>query len=165
MNIAQRIKAPGPKKILALDGGGIRGMMTVEVLGQIEALLRSKLGKGPEFVLADYFDFVAGTSTGAIIAACISLGMSVQAIREFYVNCGAEMFDKASFLRRFRYKYEDEKLAGKMQNIFGKSTTSLDCPGCASSPDATGRAPFVAEDCEVALQRIRPRQKPIINVS
>lgn len=121
--VAARIRSPGPKKILALDGGGIRGMMTVEVLAEIENLLRQKLGRGDDFVLADYFDFVAGTSTGAIIAACISVGMKVSDIRTFYLSSGEEMFDKAFLLRRFRYKYEDEKLAAKMQQVFGRDTT------------------------------------------
>jgi patatin-like phospholipase/acyl hydrolase len=109
--------------MLALDGGGIRGMITVEVLGAIEDLLRKKLNKGPQFVLSDYFDFVAGTSTGAIIAACISLGMKVSDIRDFYISSGKEMFDKAFLLKRFRYKYEDEKLAAKMRDVMGKDTT------------------------------------------
>jgi Patatin-like phospholipase len=123
MTVAERIKAPGQKKILAFDGGGIRGMLTVEVLGAIESLLRRELKSGPEFVLADYFDFVAGTSTGAIIATCVSLGMKVDDIRKFYIASGQEMFDKASILKRFRYKYEDEKLSGKMQEVFGRDTT------------------------------------------
>lgn len=118
-----RMQSPGPKKILALDGGGIRGMMTVEVLAEIESLLRQELRRGEDFVLADYFDFVAGTSTGAIIAACISLGMKVSDIRDFYISSGEEMFDKASVLKCFRYKYEDERLAGKLQEVFGKDTT------------------------------------------
>jgi patatin-like phospholipase/acyl hydrolase len=123
MNVLERIHTTGPKKILALDGGGIRGMIAVEVLGAIENLLREKLKKDPNFVLADYFDFVAGTSTGAIIAACISLGMKVDTIRDFYVNSGPDMFDKASILKRFRYKFEDDKLAERMRGIFGKDTT------------------------------------------
>lgn len=52
-----RIQFPGSKKILALDGGGIRGMATVEVLAEIENLLRQKTGRGNAFQLADYFDF------------------------------------------------------------------------------------------------------------
>ena len=118
-----RMQFPGAKKILALDGGGIRGMMTVEVLAEIESQLRQKLGRGEDFVLADYFDFVSGTSTGAIIAACIALGMKVSDIRAFYISSGEEMFDKAFLLKRFRYKYGDEKLAAKMQAVFGKDTT------------------------------------------
>lgn len=123
MNLADRIAKPGPKKILALDGGGIRGLLSVEVLARIEALLRERLGRGEDFTLADYFDFVAGTSTGAIIAACIALGMRVADIRDFYIGSGAEMFDKASVLKRFRYRYEDDKLAGRMQGVFGRDTT------------------------------------------
>ncbi len=44
-----RIQSPGTKKILALDGGGIRGMVTVEVLAEIESQLRQKTGRGNAF--------------------------------------------------------------------------------------------------------------------
>ena len=122
MTLEERITKPGQKKILALDGGGIRGMMTVEVLAGVEKILRDKLDND-KLVLADWFDFFAGTSTGAIIATCLSLGMSTDEIRHFYLASGKEMFDKASLLRRFRYKYEDEKLAGKLKEVIGDDTT------------------------------------------
>ena len=67
--LIQRMQSPGPKKILACDGGGILGLMSVEILAKLEDDLRQKLGAKADFVLADYFDFVCGTSTGAIIAA------------------------------------------------------------------------------------------------
>lgn len=123
MNIAEKISSSGQKKILTLDGGGIRGMISVEVLGAIETLLCKKLDKGPDFVLADYFDFVAGTSTGAIIAACISLGMKVDTIRKFYVENGEQMFEKAVLRKRFRHKFKDKKLADRMKDTFGAKTT------------------------------------------
>ena len=125
-HLIPRITAQGKKKILALDGGGIRGMITIEVLAEIERVLRQKLNRGDDFRLAHFFDFVAGTSTGAIIAACISSGMAVSDIREFYEDSGKEMFDKVfrlNLFKRFRTKYEDEKLAGKLQKVFGKTTT------------------------------------------
>lgn len=117
MTLEERITAAGQKKILTLDGGGIRGMMTVEVLAGIEKILREKQQK-PGLVLADWFDFFAGTSTGAIIATCLSLGMSTDEIRQFYLDSGREMFDKACLLKRYRYKYEDEKLAEKLRQVF-----------------------------------------------
>ena len=123
MSLIDRIKAKGPKKILALDGGGIRGMMTVEILSGIETMLRKVLGRGEDFVLADYFDLVAGTSTGAIIATCISLGMPVAKVRAFYKDNGKEMFDKAFILKRFKNLYEDEKLSNKLREVFGANTT------------------------------------------
>ena len=124
MSFAEKINSKNtPKKLLALDGGGIRGMITVEVLAKIENLLRAELGRGKDFRLSEYFDYVAGTSTGAIIAACISWGMSVVEIRKFYEESGKEMFDKASLLKRFRYKYEDEKLSKKLKSVFGEQTT------------------------------------------
>lgn len=125
-HVEEKITAAGPKKILALDGGGIRGMMTVEILASIEDRLRTTLGRGADFVLADYFDFVAGTSTGAIIATCIALGIPMKDIRDFYINSGEAMFDKAFVLKRFRYKYEDEKLAGKLREILGKDSEGKD---------------------------------------
>ena len=106
---------------MALDGGGIRGLITVEVLAKIEKTLQSE--RGHAIRLADEFDYVAGTSTGAIIATCIALGMSVDQIREFYLESGEAMFDKASLLRRFRTKYEDDKLAAKLKSVIGDDTT------------------------------------------
>jgi patatin-like phospholipase/acyl hydrolase len=112
----------GPRKLLALDGGGIRGILSVEILARIEDELRAKLNAGPEFVLADYFDYIAGTSTGAIIATCLSLGMSAADIRTFYVDSGPAMFEKASWYRRFKYKFEDQKLIGKLQEVIASKT-------------------------------------------
>ncbi len=109
--VVDRIQSPGPKKILACDGGGIRGLMSAEILAKIESLLRGALGRGPDFVLADYFDFVCGTSTGALIATCIACGMSMDKIRHFYLDSGKHMFDKASVLKRLQYSYNDEPLA------------------------------------------------------
>lgn len=117
---------PRPRKLLALDGGGIRGMITVEVLAEIEQLLRQELGRGESFVLADYFDYIAGTSTGAIIAACLAWGMSAGTIREFYLSNGEAMFDRAGLLRRFRYRYEDEALAERLRQEFGDATLGSD---------------------------------------
>ena len=76
MTLEERIKATGPKKILALDGGGIRGNLTLEILQKIESILKDQTGGDDEFVLADYFDFISGTSTGAIIAAALALGQT-----------------------------------------------------------------------------------------
>ncbi|MDP1760886.1 MAG: patatin-like phospholipase family protein, partial [Deltaproteobacteria bacterium] len=104
MTLSERIRATGPKRILALDGGGIRGIISLEILARIESLLREKSGRRDDFVLADYFDFIAGTSTGAIIGTALSLGMTVPEIRSFYLATSREMFEEASVLRRFRYK-------------------------------------------------------------
>src|SRR4029453_18322043 len=84
----------GPRKLLACDGGGIRGTISIEILARIERGLRKRSGN-PKLVLADYFDYVAGTSTGAIIATLIALGYSADKTRDFYLRSGAEMFHKA----------------------------------------------------------------------
>lgn len=126
MTVVERIsRGDGPKKILALDGGGIRGMISIEILSVIEDILRDAQpqAKRDSFVLADYFDFVAGTSTGAILGACISLGLPVAEIRKLYQTTGAQMFDKAFRLKRFKYKYEDEGLASTLKHVFGVDTT------------------------------------------
>jgi uncharacterized protein len=110
----------GPKRILACDGGGIRGLMSVEVLARIEADLRAAYGK-PDMVLADFFHFACGTSTGAIIAACVSAGMTTAQMRSFYVDSGQQMFDKASILKRLRYSYNKEPLAQLIKTAFNKA--------------------------------------------
>ncbi|HSG81731.1 MAG TPA: patatin-like phospholipase family protein, partial [Gemmatimonadota bacterium] len=121
--LKERLAPTGQKKLLALDGGGIRGLMSIEVLAAIENTLRDKLGAGDDFVLADYFDYVAGTSTGAIMATGISLGWPVDKLRQLYLQNGEALFSKASLLKRFRFMYEDDKLARMLQEYIGKDTT------------------------------------------
>lgn len=119
-------KKTGPYKLLALDGGGIRGLITIEVLAKIEATLRESLGRDESFVLADYFDYIGGTSTGAIIGTALSLGWSVGNIQEFYLECGETMFDKAflgPLARTLIYKYGNEKLSAKLKEVFEEDTT------------------------------------------
>jgi len=122
MSAAEKVAKKPPYKLLALDGGGIRGALSIEVLAAIEAQLRKHFAK-PDLVLAEYFDYVAGTSTGAIIATCISIGMPMDRIREFYAKSGPEMFDKTSILNRLRYKFDDEPLARMLKEVFGAGTT------------------------------------------
>lgn len=132
--IAAKLARKPPYKLLALDGGGIRGLVTVEVLGAIEATLRRKSGNDA-LVLADYFDYVAGTSTGAVIASCLAMGMSVDIIRRFYLESAELMFEKASILKRLNYKFTDEPLAQKLKTAFQEQTgeTGEDEPRLGSS--------------------------------
>ena len=116
-------KQDPPYRLLALDGGGIRGVISIEVLAEIERLLQGQLGHGDDFVLADYFDYIGGTSTGAVIATCLSLGMRVDRIRDFYHESGRAMFDKSSLIRRFHFKYEDDRVARRIQEVVGAETT------------------------------------------
>lgn len=118
--LLQRLDAAGPKKILACDGGGILGLISVEILAKLEHELRAQTGR-PQLVLADWFDFCCGTSTGAIIAACISAGMSIEQIRRFYVDSGDDMFHKANILARLKYSYEDEPLAAKLKTELNRA--------------------------------------------
>jgi uncharacterized protein len=111
-----------PKKLLTCDGGGIRGILSLEILGAMEKLLRDKLSD-PKLVLADYFDYVAGTSTGAIIATCVARGMAIDDIKKFYLESGPAMFTRAGILARFRNKYKDEELAQKLRDVLGANTT------------------------------------------
>ncbi|WNF15299.1 patatin-like phospholipase family protein [Microcystis aeruginosa] len=125
MSVQEILSKTGPRKLLALDGGGIRGIITIEVLAKIESLLQEKLGADDKFLLADYFDYIAGTSTGAIIASCLSWGMRVSEVREFYINQGENMFDSASLLKQFQYKFEDKNLAQELREKFQEKDGSV----------------------------------------
>src|SRR5271169_4909526 len=122
MGLTERIERAGPKKLLAIDGGGIRGVLALEVLQRIEDLLKSKSGRA-DFRLADYFDYIAGTSTGGIIAAGLAIGMSVDEILEFYEASGPQMFEKTNIVRRLRYQYQSEPLALMLKGVLGADTT------------------------------------------
>jgi len=123
MSYLEKLDRPGPKRLLALDGGGIRGVLSIEILAKLEATLRERLGRDESFRLSDYFDYVAGTSTGAIIATLVALGKSADEIRSFYHANAPKMFRKAGLVQRFaRAKFVREAIAAKMREVFGADT-------------------------------------------
>jgi hypothetical protein len=81
----------GPKRILSLDGGGIRGILTLEYLSAIEDMLKKRSGRD-DFLLCDYFDLIGGTSTGSIIAAGLACGMRVDRLKKLYRELGNSVF-------------------------------------------------------------------------
>jgi hypothetical protein len=107
--------APKPqRRMLALDGGGIRGVLTLSFLKRIEQIV----GKP----LHEYFDYIAGTSTGAIIAAGLASGLSVDDLVAFYRASGPAMFQKSRFLERLQSLYQGGALQQKLQATFGPAT-------------------------------------------
>lgn len=107
--------------MLALDGGGIRGLITLGILQKIEALIKERTKQA----LWEYFDYIAGTSTGAIIAASLARGMTTSDLIEFYKNYGREMFDPSALLERYKYLHTADPLIRQLQQVLG-STTTLD---------------------------------------
>ena len=114
----------GPKRILALDGGGLRGILTLSYLAEIESLLRQRHGGSNDFRLAHYFDLIAGTSTGAIIAAALTCGMSVAEITKKYFELGQKVFQKSWFRDGYlRARYDEAQLISELRDVYGSQTT------------------------------------------
>lgn len=113
-----------PKRILALDGGGLRGILTVGILQKIEDILRERHVNSDDFRLCHYFDLIAGTSTGAIIAAALATGWTVEEIRKKYMSLGESVFEKSLLRHGFlRAKYDEKKLIEELKEIYGANTT------------------------------------------
>ena len=114
----------GPKRILSLDGGGLKGIVTLGFLQRIEDELRARHGGGKDFCLAHYFDLIAGTSTGAIIAAALASGMSVSKVTKYYLTMGEEVFNRNWFRKGlFRARYDDKKLRKLLKEVLGSDTS------------------------------------------
>jgi patatin-like phospholipase/acyl hydrolase len=123
--IVARMRRPGPKKILTCDGGGIRGLISLGILAKLEAELRQATQQ-PNLLLGDYFDFICGTSTGGIIATCLSSGMSVSQVVAFYVDNGSSMFERTKWYLQLREKYVSEPLADLLKEALSKQLNGPD---------------------------------------
>ena len=121
MDVRDRFTSAGPKRILALDGGGIRGAMTLGYLEQIEQQLRERHGR-PDMKLCDYFDLIGGTSTGAIIAAGLAMGMDAAEIKQVYLDLGERVFKRNMFVRRLRASFDAQQLRVELHRVFGDRT-------------------------------------------
>jgi uncharacterized protein len=77
--------------ILAIDGGGIRGLIPAKVLAELERELEIQ---NPDKPLYEYFDLICGTSTGAILTIAIALGIPADDLVRFYKKHAQAIFPK-----------------------------------------------------------------------
>ena len=104
------------KRILTLDGGGVRGALTTCFLVEAE----KQTGK----LCRELFDMVAGTSTGALIAACVAAGVPARDILGFYESDAPQVFDlspTAAWLKRLAegHAYDSGKIAVVLRKRLG----------------------------------------------
>src|ERR1019366_5549705 len=95
--------ATRPARLLSIDGGGLKGLIPAEALITIEAQLDAITGRS--LPLSDRFDLIGGTSTGAILAAGLALGLKAADLRDFYLKFGAQIFTKVFVLERIWHSY------------------------------------------------------------
>jgi hypothetical protein len=110
-----------PHRLLSIDGGGLCGLIPAQALMLIEQQLNDLTGDPQP--LCNRFDLIGGTSTGAILAAGIALGMSAKELRDFYVQFGPDIFKKVILPEQFWHKYPSGPIEKHLQDKFGEATT------------------------------------------
>ena len=111
-------------RILSIDGGGIKGMFPAAVLGALEE--RFLDGES----IANYFDLIAGTSTGGVISLGLGAGLNSQELLGLYRDRGREIFPpKGKFSHALatagqliRYRYDSEILSNVLHQYLGNKT-------------------------------------------
>lgn len=143
---------PGRKRILSLDGGGVRGAISIAFLERLEKTIGEIEGRPT--LLCEWFDLIGGTSTGAIIASALALGYSASDIRSFYHELSRRVFrrplwrvagvlskfDRRNLMRELDAVLGERKLdSGDLRTGLGIVTKRLDTGSCwflANNPKA-----------------------------
>ncbi len=104
-------------KILSLDGGGVRGYLSILHLAKIEEYLLNE--NAINKTIGEKFDLIAGTSTGSIIAALLAIGNSANDILDIYKKDMEIIFSEKKWgPSAFYSKYSNKQLIDKAQNYF-----------------------------------------------
>jgi hypothetical protein len=118
--VARRIRRPGPKRILALDGGGSRGVVALAFLKRMETILAAHYGTGENFRLRDHFDMIGGTSVGSVIATALALGWPVDLIRAASNEIGWGVMRRRAWRKGiFKARYSGKALEVIFSRQFG----------------------------------------------
>lgn len=108
-------------RILSIDGGGIRGLVPLRIL----YIISKRIG----IPLYELFDIITGTSTGAIIAGLLAIGIPVDDIVQFYLGNPAKKIFKQSLFSKVGYhcpKYDENNIESVLQEAF-QNKTFKDC--------------------------------------
>ncbi|OIT19249.1 putative inactive patatin-3-kuras 1 [Nicotiana attenuata] len=113
--------------ILSIDGGGIKGIIPATVLSFLESQLQ-ELDNDEDARLADYFDVIAGTSTGGLLTTMISApnekGRPFSAAKDivsFYFEHGPKIFPPGALPPFFGPKYDGKYLHKVLQEKLGET--------------------------------------------
>lgn len=107
------------RRILTIDGGGLKGMVPAAMLAEFEKQISRPL--------YEYFDLIVGTSTGGIIGAGLAMGYRAEEIVQFYHESGPRIFPTLKWLSRVRLratgwvraKYPTGVLRTELEKRFG----------------------------------------------
>ena len=108
-------------RLLSIDGGGARGVVALEVLARLEEQLRDRTGDD-DLVLGDWFDYVAGTSTGGIIAAGLAIGLPVSRLQALYAENAGQIFTRSRWRDQLKFRYDDAGLEEILRRELGDRT-------------------------------------------
>jgi len=141
-------------RVLAIDGGGIRGVIPARILIHVEEILQ-EISRNKQAKISDFFDLVAGTSTGGILTALIlspDSAYEAKDMLELYRSHGQDIFTRTAttrFLDRlglFHPLYQHNSLEMIFDNYLGNTKMSqLTRPALIPTYNIeTGEATFVS---------------------
>lgn len=105
---------------IAIDGGGIKGVIPAKALAILDEHLKTKKGKS----LNEICRLTAGTSTGSIIAATLAAGIRAEEIHNLYLELGEKVFRRFGRWTRFAfsgYRYSNDKLREELETALDKT--------------------------------------------
>jgi len=137
--------APHPLRVLSLDGGGVRGLMTVQILRAMEHNL--------EVPINQHFDVIVGTSTGGLLAAALRMGLTLDQIERLYFQVAETIFNVPGVYNPYRYILGLGRFmrcivaggwysTGKLESLIKQSLPSRHVPLAQLYTDGHRTAPF-----------------------
>lgn len=122
--VVERLTGAHPKRVLCLDGPAVEVALTLAWLERLERLMRARYGE-PDFVLGNYFDLIAGSGFGAIVAADLALGKAVADTSAFFrTHIGKMLRKRSGLLSRMRHQFDPAPLARLLHDRFGTAPMS-----------------------------------------
>jgi len=126
-------------KVLSLDGGGIRGYLSIKILANIEQILNEQ--NNEDINIGQRFDLIVGTSTGGIIASALAIGKSAKEVLGLYKDLIPKVFQSEEN-GVFAPKYSNNILKKELHNILGDTTLSdVKTDLCITSVDVENATP------------------------
>lgn len=111
----KQINPHGKRMVLTVDGGGVKGILPACCLSRLEALSGKKCN--------EIFEFMSGTSVGALIAAALAKGVPASELVRIFTHDSKKLFKPTSrfrpYTRLLKSKYDKTHLQGLLKDLLG----------------------------------------------